>query len=99
MILLDNVNINVPDPAAIFESNGGPTVVTLRASDWGTATAEIQAATIEDVLSRWATLPGGTFAQIDGTVTIDYLPSGMKLRAILSGVGGGTDGVFVSILQ
>lgn len=95
-ILLNNVDTNQNSEA--FVSTGGPAVVRVTASDFGGATVEIQYAAGEDALNRFGTLTSGTFTA-DGTIKIDYLPPGEKIRAALSGITAPTDGVFVSIVQ
>ena len=97
-ILLDNVGVDVTDPTEIFESAGGPAVIHVRANDYGGATVEIQSASGQDTTVRWATLTSGTITA-DDTVKLDYLPNGMKIRAIVTGTTGPTDGVFVDIVQ
>ena len=99
-ILLNNVNTDVTDPPAadIFVSQGGPGLIHVRANDFGGATVEVQTSSTEDSLTRWATLTSGTFTG-DSTVKTDYLPSGVSLRAIVTGTTGSSDGIFVDILQ
>ena len=98
MILLDNVDTDITDPADIFVSQGGSAVVNVRANVFGGATVEVQTKTIEDGLDRWATLTSGTFTA-DASVKLDYIPNGISVRAIITGTTGPTDGVFVDILQ
>lgn len=97
-ILLNNVSVDVTDPATIFVSKGGSAVVNVRANNYGGATVEIQTSTVEDSSTRWATLSSGTFTA-DASVKLDYIPNGISVRAIVTGTTGPTDGVFVDILQ
>lgn len=95
-ILLDNVDTDVTSDAV--DSNGGIAVVNIRANDFGGATVELQIASIEDGLTRFATLAGGSFIA-DASVKLDYLPNGISIRAKVSGTTGPSDGIFVDILQ
>lgn len=100
MILLNNVSADVTDPPAddIFVSKGGPAVINVRANDFGGATVEIQTATIQDALTRWATLTSGSFTAAS-SIKLDYVPNGQKIRAIVTGTTGSSDGIFVDLLQ
>ena len=97
-VLLDNVSANVTDPTTTFTSKGGPAVVTVRVNDLDGGTVEIQTRSFEDNLDRFATLASGSFTT-DATVTLDYLPNGTVVRAIVTGVGASGDGIHASILQ
>lgn len=98
MILLDNVDTDVPLPTAIFKSKGGSGVIHIRANDFGGATVEIQTASTQDILTRFETLPSGAFGGAS-TMKVDYLPEGTLLRAIVTGTTGTSDKIFVDILQ
>ncbi len=99
-ILLNNVAVDVTDPPAadIFVSKGGPAVVNVRANDFASATVEIQTASVQDGLTRWATLTSGSFTAA-ASVKLDYLPNGISVRAIVTGTTGSSDGIFADILQ
>lgn len=95
-ILLNNVSVDTTSEE--FESEGGGAIINIRADNFDGATLEIQTASTEDTLDRFATLPNGTFL-VDASVKIDYLAQGVKLRVDLSGAGGSTSNVFCDILQ
>ena len=97
-ILLDNVSADVSDPSEIFVSKGGSAVVNVRANNFDGATVEIQTKTIQDGLGRWATLSSGSFTAA-ASVKLNYLPNGTSVRAIVTGTGASSDGIFVDILQ
>ena len=99
-ILLDNVDADVTNPPAadIFVSRGGPAVVNIRADDFGLATVEVQTASPNDIFSRFLTLPNGAFSA-GSTLKLDYLPSGISVRAIVTGTTGSSDNIFADILQ
>ena len=99
-ILLDNVSTDVttPDVANIFISRGGSAIVNIRANDFGGATVEIQVKSIQDTVSRWATLASGTFTAA-ASVKLDYVPAGLSVRAIVTGTTGSSDGIFADILK
>lgn len=94
-ILLNNVDTD--QDSADYVSSGGKAVIHVRASVYGGATVEIQSRTINDDSNRYATLPNGNFTG-NGTITLDYVPNGMFIRAKLSSTTGPTDGVFVDVL-
>jgi len=95
-ILLNNVDTDTPSDE--FASKGGTAIITVRATDFGSATLEIQTASSSDSLNRFLVLPNGTFLT-DGTILIDNLPQGIIVKADLTGTTGSTDDVFVDILQ
>lgn len=99
-ILLNNVSTDVTSPPAadIFVSKGGLAVINIRATAFGGATVEIQIASTNDILTRFATLSGGSFTA-DASITLNYLPLGVSVRAIVTGTTGPSDAIFADILQ
>jgi len=97
-ILLNNVNTDVTAPTTVFESKGGSAIINIRANDFGGAVVEIQIASRQDSLLRFVTLTSGSFTA-GASIKLDYLPNGSTIRAIVTGTTGGSDGIFVDILQ
>lgn len=98
-ILLNNVDVDVlaPPDADIFESAGGTAIANIRGDDFGGGAVELQVVSRNDPSARWALLVDGSFTQ-SATVRLDYLPVGLRLRAIFAGSAGASN-VFVDVLQ
>ena len=98
MILLDNVGSN--SISSTFKSAGGKAVVNVRANDFGGGTVTIEQASANDSLNRFLTLENGSFdtSTGGGSINLDYLPSGVLIRAQLASSSGASN-VFVDILQ
>ena len=95
-ILFNNINADaISDP---FDLTGGPAVIIVRADNFGGGLVTLQMASIGDNLERFEALDNGTFTA-NGSIKIDYLPGGLRLRAQLAGASGSADNVFVEIKQ
>ena len=95
-ILVDNVDVDTISET--FVSFGGSFYVTIRATEFGGARVELQVASDNDELERWATLPNGTF-EAATTKKLDYLCVGSKLRVVVSNTTIASDNIFVDINQ
>lgn len=94
-ILLDNVSVDTT--SAVYTSTGGTVVVNVRGDDFGGGSVAIEAASANDVGNRYVVLTDGLLTA-GSTLKIDYVPSGLKIRAALSASTGASN-VFVDILQ
>jgi hypothetical protein len=94
-VLLNEVDVDTT--SSEFRSRGGPALVVVRGDSFGTGTVNIELATDADPQSRFALFPGGAFTA-NGSLTLDYLPVGTRIRADLTGSSAAND-VFVEILQ
>ncbi len=94
-ILLDNVSVDTDGTPVKF--NGGPGVIYVRGDNFGGGTVDIQIATGDDSALRFGVLADGSFTG-EGTVKIDYLATGSRLKAVLSGSTGASN-VFVAVSQ
>lgn len=96
-ILLNNVSDDVVG-TAIFTSLGGPAVITVRATDYGTATVSFQRKVANDPDSRYATMEDGAFTA-DNERLVRLLAAGDQIRAVVTGSTGAEDAIFASIDQ
>lgn len=94
-VLLNNVSADVTSDT--FKSTGGIAVINVRADSYGGGTLTIEAASSNDSAQRFVVLTNGTITT-DATVKVDYLPSGLIIRAVLTGSAGASN-VFVDVLQ
>ena len=92
-------NIVADATSATFISSGGKFIVNVRGDDFTNVTVNIQVASPNDPNDpkRFATLENGSF-QENRTRTMDFIPAGMLVRAISSGVGPG-DNIFCEVIQ
>ena len=91
-----------------FVSNGGEAVVNVRGDDFATATVSIQMASANDLSlnnpspgePRFINLTNGELTD-NATVKLDYLPSGILVRVVVTGSTSQTPPVnlFADILQ
>ena len=96
MILFDQQNEDAISPT--FESAGGKAVVVVRAETFTGMSVTIEAASSnDDFLGQFIPLNNGTFTAV-GTVTLDYLPVGVLLRAQCQNTPGNAN-LFVEVLQ
>lgn len=98
MTILFN-NINAPAISSQYSSSGGPAIVVVRGDDFTGVTIDIQTASSSDPSDpiRWSVLTNGSFTAAN-TFNITYLPPGLLLRAVATGVGA-SDNIFVEIIQ
>lgn len=94
-ILLNEVDVDTT--SSEFRSRGGPALAVIRGDNYGTGTVNIELATDADPQSRFALHPGGAFTA-NGSVKLDFLPVGTRIRADFTGSSGAND-IFVEILQ
>ncbi len=94
-ILFDNINTD--QDSDVFKVSG-TVVVNLKSTLLDTAIVEIQTTTPNDPQERFTTLPNATFSA-DTSVTLNYLPEGTTLKAVLSGSTVNTLNVFVDVIQ
>ena len=94
-ILLNDVDEDTV--GEIIQFNGGPGVLFVRGDDFGGGQVIVEAATVEDKLQRFSTLPNATFTS-DTTKTLDYLTHSIEVRASLVGATNPVN-VFVCISQ
>lgn len=94
-VLLSNVDVDTT--SVEFTSRGGPALIIVRGVDFGGGTVNIELASVVDVLNRFALFPGGAFTA-NGSLKLDYLPIGTRIRADFTG-STAADDVFVEILQ
>jgi len=95
-ILLNNVSTDVI--SSTFRPLGGSFVFLLAATSFGTATVNFQVAAPSDSPPRWITLDNGSFTA-SASQKIEYLPNGILFRAEVTGANGGTDSIFLEIIQ
>tara|TARA_R110000772_G_C13310322_1_gene440407 strand:- start:15098 stop:15385 length:288 start_codon:yes stop_codon:yes gene_type:complete len=93
-VLFDNISANATSSVVI--GRGGPKIIFIRADSIGGGKLIIQVAPPSDTLGRFETLKDGSFVG-SSDIHIDYLPTGTKIRAKLSGATGASN-VFVEIL-
>lgn len=94
-VLLDEVDVDTT--SSEFKSRGGPALVVIRGDNYGGGTVNIELATESDPQNRFDLFPGGAFTG-NGSVKLDYLPIGTRIRANFTSSTGAND-VFVEILQ
>ena len=96
-ILFNNIVVDATSDS--FKSSGGKFIVNVRGDDFTGVTINIQVASPNDpsTPNRFATLENGSFTD-NGTRTMDFIPAGMLVRAISSGVGAG-DNIFCEVIQ
>ncbi len=94
-ILLNEVDVDTT--SSEFKSRGGPALAVIRGDNFGSGTVNIELATDADLQSRFDLFPGGAFTA-NGSLKLDYLPVGTRIRADFTGSTGAND-VFVEILQ
>lgn len=93
-------NISADDTSDTFKTTGGSAIVNIRGT-LGTGTMEIQVASPNDPDAptfRFVVLPDGSHTA-PTTFKVDYLPTGMLLRAVLTGSVVSASDVFVDVLQ
>lgn len=94
-VLLNEVNVDTTSDE--FRSRGGPALVVIRGDNYGAGTVNIELATDADPQIRFALFPGGAFTA-NGSLDLNFLPVGTRVRADFTGSTGAND-VFVEILQ
>ncbi len=94
-LLLDNVDADTTSDE--FKPRGGPALLIVRGDDFGGGTVTFEIASVNDALNRFTLLTGGSFTA-NGNLSIDRLPIGSRVRAVLAGATN-PDNVYVELLQ
>jgi len=84
--------------AGVIEGKGASVWIVVRADNYDGATISLQFRTKEDPGSRWDDIGSGAFTE-DGQVQLQALVNGSELRAALTGSGGSTTNLVVSVLE
>ncbi len=92
-VLFQNGTANGASPNT-HESKGGAHVVTVT-GDLDGATVTLQIRSKADPNSEWVNVTNGSFTASDNK-TVDFLPTGVEARGLISSVGASTD-VFMEI--
>lgn len=93
-----NTSSDVIDPVkGIIEGKGKSAWAVIRAGDYDGATVTLQYRSKEDPLDRWDDIGNASFTE-DSQVQLQSLVNGSELRAVISGSGGNTTNLTVSVL-
>lgn len=95
-VLLDQVSANTVSES--LDITGGSVILIVRADDFDGGLVSFQVASNNDSELRFATLDNGVFSS-NSTVRLENLPTGLLIKAELSGAGGSADKVFAEVKQ
>lgn len=94
-----NTTSDAEDPEeGIIEGKGASVWIIIRADDFDSGIVSLQFRTKEDSLNRWDDIGSGAFTE-DTQVQLQALVNGAELRATLTGSGGNTTNLLVSVLE
>lgn len=93
-----NTSSDVIDPVnGIIEGKGRSAWIIVRAGNYDGASITMQIRSKEDPTGRWNDIGNAAFTA-DANVQLQALVNGTELRAVISGSGGNTTDLTVSVL-
>ena len=95
-VLLNNVDVDTD--SSVFLPSGGPAMLIVRATTWGSGTVNFQIDSTNDPSVRWTLFSATATFTANGNLDIPRLPRGCRVRAEFTGSSGAND-VFVDLIQ